>query len=47
MFFDRYSWENASSQTVGTIQPGIIWSGTYFQIGAEAIIPVNKQSGHG
>src|SRR5207248_5346811 len=30
-----------------TIQPGIIWSGTYFQIGAEAIIPVNKRSGHG
>ena len=36
-----------SSQTIGTIQPGVIWSGTYFQIGAEAIIPVNKQSGHG
>jgi hypothetical protein len=36
-----------SSQTIGTVQPGIIWSGTYYQIGAEAIIPVNKQSGHG
>ena len=36
-----------SSQTIGTIQPGVIWSGTYLQIGAEAIIPVNKQSGHG
>jgi hypothetical protein len=36
-----------SSQTVGTIQPGVIWSGTYFQLGAEAIIPVNRQSGHG
>jgi hypothetical protein len=36
-----------ASQTVGTIQPGIIWSGTYFQIGAEAILPVNKLSGHG
>jgi hypothetical protein len=34
-------------QTVGTIQPGIIWSGTYFQIGAEAILPVNKASGRG
>ena len=34
-------------QTVGTIQPGIIWSGTYFQIGAEAILPVNKVSGRG
>ena len=36
-----------SSQTVGTVQPGIIWSTTYYQIGAEAIIPVNRQSGHG
>jgi hypothetical protein len=36
-----------ASQTVGTIQPGIIWSGTYFQIGAEAILPVNKLSGRG
>jgi len=36
-----------SSQTVGTIQPGIIWSGQYMQIGAEAIIPANRQSGHG
>jgi hypothetical protein len=34
-------------QTVGTIQPGVIWSGQYFQVGAEAIIPVNSASGHG
>jgi hypothetical protein len=34
-------------QTTGTIQPGIIWAGTYFQIGAEAIIPVNRSTGHG
>jgi hypothetical protein len=33
--------------TTGTIQPGIIWSGQYFQIGAEAIIPVNAASGKG
>ncbi|HJU18072.1 MAG TPA: hypothetical protein VJ770_16590 [Stellaceae bacterium] len=36
-----------ASRTVGTIQPGIIWSGTYFQIGAEAIIPATGASGHG
>jgi len=36
-----------SSQTVGTIQPGIIWAGQYMQVGAEAIIPANRQSGHG
>jgi hypothetical protein len=34
-------------QTIGTVQPGVIWSGQYMQVGAEAIIPVNRQSGHG
>ena len=36
-----------ASRTVGTIQPGIIWSGQYFQIGAEAIIPATGATGHG
>jgi len=35
------------SQTTGTVQPGLIWAGQYFQIGAEAILPVNSLSGHG
>jgi hypothetical protein len=34
-------------QTVGTVQPGIIWAGQYVQIGAEAIIPVTRNAGHG
>jgi hypothetical protein len=34
-------------QTVGTIQPGIIWAGLYMQIGAEAIIPASRLTGHG
>jgi hypothetical protein len=34
-------------QTIGTIQPGIIWAGTYFQIGAEAILPATRLTGHG
>lgn len=33
--------------TTGTVQPGIIWAGQYFQLGAEAIIPTNSLSGHG
>jgi len=33
--------------TTGTIQPGIIWAGPYFQIGAEAILPANHATGHG
>jgi hypothetical protein len=32
-------------QTTGTINPGVIWSGKYFQIGAEAVIPVNSRTG--
>ena len=36
-----------SSRTVttGTISPGVIWVGLYYQVGIEALIPVNRQSG--
>jgi hypothetical protein len=33
--------------TIGTINPGVIWVGTYFQVGAGAVIPVNHASGTG
>lgn len=33
--------------TTGTINPGVIWVGSYFQVGLEAMIPVNRQSGTG
>jgi hypothetical protein len=33
-------------QTTGTINPGVIWSGKYFQVGAEAMIPVNSRTGN-
>ena len=33
--------------TTGTINPGIIYVGDKFQIGGEAIIPVNRASGDG
>lgn len=36
-----------AGQTTGTVQPGVIWAGQYFQIGAEAIIPINGRTGHG
>jgi hypothetical protein len=36
-----------ANQTTGTIQPGIIWAGSYFQVGAEAIIPANRFTGRG
>lgn len=37
----------AGGSTTGTIQPGIIWAGQHFQVGAEMIIPVNADSGKG
>jgi hypothetical protein len=33
--------------TAGTLNPGLFWSGQYEQLAAEAIIPVNRASGHG
>ncbi|MGC1465339.1 MAG: hypothetical protein WA792_06365 [Pseudolabrys sp.] len=33
--------------TTGTINPGIIWIGNYYQVGVEAVIPINRQSGTG
>jgi hypothetical protein len=32
-------------QTTGTINPGVIWAGKYFQVGAEAVIPINERTG--
>ena len=34
-----------SGATTGTINPGLIWSGQYTQLAAEAIIPVNHATG--
>jgi hypothetical protein len=36
-----------SYETTGTINPGAIWVGSYFQVGLEAVIPVNRASGTG
>jgi len=33
--------------TTGTVNPGVIWIGSYFQVGLEAMIPVNRDSGTG
>jgi hypothetical protein len=32
-------------KTTGTINPGVLWVGNTFQVGVEAIVPVNRQSG--
>jgi len=38
---------NSGTVTTGTINPGVIWVGNTFQVGIEAVIPVNRQSGTG
>jgi len=34
-----------SGQFTGTVNPGIIWAGKYFQIAVEAILPINDRTG--
>jgi hypothetical protein len=33
--------------TTGTVNPGVIWVGRNFQVGLEAVIPINRESGSG
>jgi hypothetical protein len=35
-----------SGLVTGTVNPGIIWAGKYFQVGAEAVIPINSRTGN-
>jgi hypothetical protein len=34
-------------RTTGTINPGVIWAGRHYQLGAEATFPINRESGRG
>jgi hypothetical protein len=36
---------SSGTMTTGTINPGVIWVGKTFQVGIEALIPINRQSG--
>jgi hypothetical protein len=38
---------NTGSKTTGSVNPGFIWVGNQFQLGAEAIVPINRESGRG
>jgi hypothetical protein len=31
--------------TTGTVNPGILWAGRYMQLGLEAVVPINHQTG--
>jgi hypothetical protein len=34
-----------SGRTTGTVNPGIIWAGKFFQVGVEAVVPINERTG--
>jgi hypothetical protein len=34
-----------AGKTTGTVNPGIIWVGKYFQLGLEAVVPINERTG--
>jgi hypothetical protein len=36
----------ARGPTTGTINPGVIWAGKYFQVGMEAVVPINEHTGN-
>lgn len=33
------------TRTTGTVNPGVIWAGQKFQVGVEALLPINRESG--
>ena len=38
--------DHGGGKTRGTVYPGVLWAGQYVQLGLEAVIPLNRQSGH-
>jgi len=36
----------AGGPTTGTVNPGVIWAGKYFQVGVEAVVPINEHTGN-
>ena len=37
--------DRGGGPTTGTINPGILWAGRYMQLGVEAVVPINHQTG--
>jgi hypothetical protein len=37
--------DRGGGPTTGTINPGILWAGKYMQLGLEAVVPLNHQTG--
>jgi hypothetical protein len=45
--FETPTGHGVEGKTTGSINPGVIWSGRRFQLGAEAMLPINRESGKG
>lgn len=43
--FDNPLDRGKDTKSTGTVNPGIIWAGRFFQIGLEAIFPINDRTG--
>jgi hypothetical protein len=39
--------DRGGGKTTGAVNPGLLWDGQYMQFGAEAVIPLNAESGRG
>lgn len=39
--------DRGGGKSAATFYPGLLWAGQYIQLGAEAIIPLNDEAGHG
>lgn len=33
-------------RTTGTVNPGVVWAGRLFQVGVEAVVPINERTGN-
>src|SRR5262249_1608596 len=42
---DQPVMHRGDERTTGSVNPGLLWSGQHIQLGAEAIIPINDESG--
>ena len=38
--------DRGASGTTGTVNPGLVWAGSYAQLAVEAVVPVNNRSGN-
>jgi hypothetical protein len=39
--------DRGGGSTTGTVNPGVLWAGQTFQLGVEAVLPINSDSSHG